>query len=89
MGRVGSGYAGCDCYDPNLTQPTIKRNFITQPNPTHPPTHPPIKTDPTQRVELGQVSFGKLVDQRHTSNKHVLSIIVFMYILLSSSKTLA
>ena len=40
MGRVGSGLAGLKFYDSNPTRPTIKKIFVTQPNPPRPKNRP-------------------------------------------------
>ena len=52
MGRVGFG----GFYDPNPTQPVIKKNFVTQPNP------PSLKNRPNP---TGQVGFGGSVGFLH------------------------
>ena len=46
--------SGLKFNDPNPTQPTIKKNLVIQPN----PTHQALKTDPTQRVGLGWIKSG-------------------------------
>ena len=51
---------GLEFYDPNPTQPTIKKKkIVIQPN----PTHQALKTDPTRRIRLDQVGFGGLAAQ--------------------------
>ena len=40
-----------------MTRPIMKKNFVTQPK----PTHQAIKIDPTRRVWSGQVGFGRSV----------------------------
>ena len=51
---VGWVESGLKFYDLNPTQPTIKKNLVIQPN----PTHQALKTDPTQRVGLGWIRSG-------------------------------
>ena len=52
MGRsgwVGLGLVGLKFYDLNQTRPTIKKNFVIQPNP------PSLKNRPSP---IGRVGFG-------------------------------
>jgi len=58
------GLASLEFYGPNPTQPVIKKNFVTQPN----PTHQALKTDPTQRVGLSRAGFGRLAGWLLTPN---------------------
>ena len=67
MGGLGRVWRVCNFMtqiQPNPTQPAIKKKFVTQPN----PTYQALKTDPTQRVGLDQVGFGRLVDWLHTAS---------------------
>ena len=40
MGQVGLSLSGLEFYDPNLTRPAIKKNFVTQSNPPSPKNQP-------------------------------------------------
>ena len=64
---------GLKFYDPNPTQPTIKKNLVIQPN----PTHQALKNWPnsTGWIELGQVELilvGWLHTPTHNSHKQHL-----------------